>query len=64
MIGYLKGENKMIKVDLRDPNLIINVKSILSLKESGFFSQEESQALYDEQVKKDSENTLKLHLLL
>jgi len=44
--------------------LIINVKSILSLKESGFFSQEESQALYDEQVKKDSENTLKLHLLL
>lgn len=49
----------MIKVDLRDPNLIINVKSRLSLKKSRFFSQEELQALYDEQVKKDSENTRK-----
>lgn len=43
----------MITLNLRDINLIDNFKAIQVLKQSGLFSEEKLQKLYDRQVKAD-----------
>ena len=48
-------ENNMVKVDLRDPNLVENVKSVECLRELGYYTDNQIQKLYDDQLKKDKE---------
>lgn len=43
----------MITVDLRDTKLKENLEAIKVLKETGFYTNEELQKMYDEQVKID-----------
>ena len=45
----------MITIDLRDKNLIKNVKTIQEIRKSGLFTDSEIQEKYNEQVKKDKE---------
>lgn len=47
----------MITIDLRDKNLIKNVKSIQEIRKSGLFTDSEIQEKYNEQVKKDKEES-------
>lgn len=46
-----------IKMKLNDPHLSENLEAIKSLRESGMFSDEEIQKLYNEQIERDSEAT-------
>ena len=43
----------MITIDLRYPNLIENFKAIQELRNTGFYTDEEIQELYDKQVETD-----------
>ena len=45
----------MITLDLRDPNLIENFKAVQELRDSGFYTDEEIQKLYNQQIERDSE---------
>ena len=45
----------MITVDLRSPHLLEDVKILQLLKELGFYTDEELQALYDGQISKDKQ---------
>ena len=48
-----KGE-AMITLNLRDPRLAEHAKMALYLRDSGLFTDEEIQAMYDKQIEKDA----------
>ena len=43
----------MISISLEDKNVAENVKAILELRKSGFYTDAEIQKLYDKQVEAD-----------
>lgn len=45
----------MITIDLRDPNLKENLAAINELRDSGMFTDEQLQEMYNKQVEADNE---------
>lgn len=43
----------MVIYDLRDENILENVKAVEELKKTGLFTDDELQELYDKQVESD-----------
>ena len=43
----------MIEIRLDDPKLIENIKAVQEIRKYGYFSDEEIQKMYDDQVKQD-----------
>jgi hypothetical protein len=44
---------KMVICNLRDENILENVKAVEELKKTGLFTDDELQELYDKQVESD-----------
>lgn len=45
----------MVTVNLNDPNLKENFKALKAVRDSGMFTDEELQKMYDRQLEKDRE---------
>lgn len=45
----------MITISLSDPKVVENFKAAIELRNTGMFSDEEIQRMYDEQIQRDAE---------
>ena len=45
----------MITLRLDDPHLVENAKAVINVKARGWFSDEEIQQMYDDQLRRDRE---------
>ena len=49
----------MVEMNLRDNNIIENLKAIEELRRTGMFTEEELQEMYDKQVEADKKEGAK-----
>lgn len=50
----------MITLRLDDPHLVENAKAVINVKARGWFSDEEIQQMYDDQLRRDRETEAEL----